>query len=64
MELMGPAPAAIKKVNKYYRWNLGVLSRSPKKLNALTRATREAFLAAHNKRGIQLKIDLDPYGIF
>ena len=64
MELMGPAPAAIKKINKYYRWNLGVLSRSPKKLNALTRTTRETFLAAHNKRGIQLKIDLDPYGIF
>jgi primosomal protein N' (replication factor Y) (superfamily II helicase) len=64
MELMGPAPAAIKKINKYYRWHLGVLSKSPKKLNALTRTVREAFLADKPGGGIQLKVDLDPYGIF
>ncbi len=64
MELMGPAPAAIKRINKYYRWHLGVLSKSPKKLNNLTRKTREAFLADQPGKGIQLKVDLDPYGIF
>lgn len=64
MEVLGPAPAAVKRVNKYYRWHMGVLSRSPKKLNALTRAVRKAFLTAHPGRGVQLKVDLDPYGIF
>ncbi len=64
MELMGPAPAAIKRVNKYYRWNLGVLSKSPKKLNDLTRHAREVFLANHGVKGLQLKVDLDPYGIY
>ncbi len=64
MEIMGPSPAAIKRVNKYYRWHLGVLSKSPKKLNALTRIAREAFLAANPRKKLQLKVDLDPYNIF
>lgn len=64
MELMGPAPAAVKKVKKNYRWHLGVLSMSPKKLNALTRQSRERFLDQHKGRKVLLKVDLDPYGIF
>jgi primosomal protein N' (replication factor Y) len=64
MEVMGPAPAAVKRVNKYYRWNLGVLSRSPAKLNALTRRAREGFLEQKKGRKVLLKVDLDPYGTF
>ena len=64
MELMGPAPAAVKKVKKHYRWHLGVLSMSPKKLNGLTRQSRERFLEGHKGRKVLLKVDLDPYGIF
>ena len=64
MELMGPAPAAVKKVKKHYRWHLGVLSRSPGKLNALTRQSRERFLEAQKGKKVLLKVDLDPYGIF
>ncbi|MBX3180362.1 MAG: primosomal protein N' [Candidatus Hydrogenedentes bacterium] len=64
MEVMGPAPAAVKKVKKHYRWHLGVLSRSAKKLNALTRHSRDQFLEQHKGRKVLLKVDLDPYGIF
>lgn len=63
VELVGPAPAAVRRVKKKYRWNLGALSRSAKRLNALARASREAF-AARAGRGVALKIDLDPYGMF
>jgi len=64
MELMGPAPAAVKRVKKHYRWHLGVLSTSPKKLNTLTRESREQFLEQQKGKKVQLKVDLDPYGIF
>ncbi|MFO7975504.1 MAG: primosomal protein N' [Candidatus Hydrogenedentota bacterium] len=64
METLGPAPATVRRVKKKYRWNLGVLSVSPKRLNRLVRATRDAF---HNENPVpsaQLKVDLDPYGVY
>jgi len=64
METLGPAPATVRRVKKQYRWNLGVLSVSPKRLNQLVRATRDAF---HNENPVpnaQLKVDLDPYGVY
>jgi primosomal protein N' (replication factor Y) (superfamily II helicase) len=61
--LLGPSPATIKRVNKQYRWNMGALSKSAQRLNALARATRHYFQEnAHRK--VKLKIDLDPYGMF
>ncbi|MCL4217106.1 MAG: primosomal protein N', partial [Candidatus Hydrogenedentes bacterium] len=64
VEILGPAPATVRRVKKKYRWNLGLMSRSGKRLNTLVRATRDAFAAnaAHGK--VQLKVDLDPYGVF
>lgn len=64
MEVLGPAPAAIKRVKKNYRWNLGVLSRSAAKVNALTRQSRDRFQELHKGRKVLLKVDLDPYGTF
>jgi primosomal protein N' (replication factor Y) len=63
-ELLGPAPAAIKRINKRYRWHLAVLSRSSQKVNNLTRTARDAFNAQCESSKVQLKIDLDPYGVF
>lgn len=64
MEIVGPAPATISRVRKKYRWNTGVLSKSAKRLNALARRVREAFEQEQKPKGLQLKIDLDPYGVF
>ncbi|MEA3364030.1 MAG: primosomal protein N', partial [Candidatus Hydrogenedentes bacterium] len=64
METLGPAPATVRRVKKKYRWNLAVLSVSSKRLNRLVRATRDAF---HNENPVpsaQLKVDLDPYGMY
>lgn len=63
LELLGPAPATIRRIKKRYRWNLAALSRSPKRLNALARAIRTTF-EAERPKGVQLKIDPDPYGMF
>ena len=64
IQLLGPAPATIKRVNRKYRWNLGALSRSAQRLNQLVRAVREAFQKKAEARKVQLKVDLDPYGMF
>lgn len=63
VELLGPAPATIYRIKKKYRWNLGAFSKSPKRLNALTRRLREVF-PAQAGRDVAFKSDLDPYGLF
>jgi primosomal protein N' (replication factor Y) (superfamily II helicase) len=62
--LLGPAPATIHRIKKKYRWNIGLLSRSPKRLNELSRAVRNAFESSSRPPGVVLKIDLDPYGVY
>jgi primosomal protein N' (replication factor Y) (superfamily II helicase) len=64
IQVLGPAPAAIRRVRKKYRWNLAALSISAKRLNALTRAVREKFNEEKTGPGVALKIDFDPYGLF
>lgn len=64
LELLGPAPATVHKVKKKYRWNLAALSRSAQRLNTLARATRDAFNEETKSSKVQLKIDMDPYGVF
>lgn len=62
--LLGPAPATIRRVKKKYRWNFAVMSRSAARVNQLARALRTAFQEDRPGKDIQLKIDLDPYGMF
>lgn len=64
VETLGPSPASIKRVKKKYRWNLAILSKSPKRLNAIARATRSDFAQRSATSRVQLKVDLDPYGMF
>jgi primosomal protein N' (replication factor Y) len=64
VEILGPTPALVRRVRKKYRWNVGLLSKSGKRLNVLARAVREAFQKAPGRSGVQIKIDLDPHGIF
>jgi primosomal protein N' (replication factor Y) len=64
VEVLGPSPAVIRRINKKYRWNLGLLSRSAVRLNTLTRAARDGFHDAASGGKVQLKVDLDPYGSF
>lgn len=64
MELMGPAPASIRRVSKRYRWQLGILSKSVQRINAVTRATRDAFQEQSKTGKVKIKVDLDPYGMY
>ena len=64
LEILGPAPAAIIRIMKKYRWNLATLSRSAKRLNTLARATRAVFEPQLQSGKVAMKIDLDPYGMF
>ena len=64
VEVLGPAPATVRRVKRKYRWNLAILSRSVKRINTLARATRDAFEARNPPAKTALKIDLDPYGVF
>ncbi|NUM53972.1 MAG: primosomal protein N' [Candidatus Hydrogenedentes bacterium] len=64
LETLGPSPATIRRVKKLYRWNLGLLSRSPKRLNTLCRAVRDAYTQNSITAKTKLKIDLDPYGMY
>ncbi|HOE66861.1 MAG TPA: hypothetical protein PLO62_10085, partial [Candidatus Hydrogenedentes bacterium] len=64
VEILGPSPATVRRVKRQYRWNLGLLSRSATRLNALARATRDAFADTAKISRVMLKIDLDPYGMY
>jgi primosomal protein N' (replication factor Y) len=64
VETLGPAPASVYKVKKRYRWNLGVLSKSAKRLNTLVRESRKIFESSGLGSKADLKVDPDPYGVF
>ncbi|MDQ1256576.1 MAG: hypothetical protein QG656_1174, partial [Candidatus Hydrogenedentes bacterium] len=64
LELVGPSPATVSRVKKKYRWNLGALSKSAQRLNTRTRAVRDAFHQEMQNSRVQLKVDLDPYGVY
>ena len=64
IEILGPSPAAVRRIKKKYRWQLAVLSRSGTRLNTLARQVRENFKVTGGEKAVQLKIDLDPYGQF
>jgi len=40
------------------------MSRSATRINQLARVVRIAFLEERSSRSVQLKVDLDPYGMF
>jgi primosomal protein N' (replication factor Y) len=63
IEILGPSPATVRRVKKKYRWNLGLLSKSAKRINTLCRAVRNDF-DSQAKAQTQLKVDLDPYGSY
>lgn len=64
IELLGPSPAAIRRVKRKYRWNLAALSRSVTRLNTLTRTVRDRFQEKSTGGKVLLKVDLDPYDTF
>jgi primosomal protein N' (replication factor Y) len=64
VQVLGPAPSTVRRVQKKYRWNLAILSKSAKRLNTLARATRDAFTQQSKSGKVSLKVDLDPYGMY
>ena len=63
MEIVGPAPALIRRVNKKYRWNLALFSKSAGRINAAARRMRDDFAQGQHAKA-SLKLDLDPYGLY
>ena len=63
-EILGPSPAVLRRINKKYRWTMALLSKSSTRLNALTRQVREQYLQEHAVAAVQVKLDLDPYGMY
>lgn len=63
IEILGPSPATVRRVKKKYRWNLGLLSKSAKRINVLCRNVRDTFNAEASTK-TKLKVDLDPYGSY
>ncbi|MCL4694255.1 MAG: primosomal protein N', partial [Candidatus Hydrogenedentes bacterium] len=63
IEILGPSPATVRRVKKKYRWNLGLLSKSAKRINVLCRSVRDTFNGAASTK-TRLKVDLDPYGSY
>ncbi|GMU91386.1 MAG: primosomal protein N' [Candidatus Hydrogenedentota bacterium] len=64
VQILGPAPATVRRVKRLYRWNLGLLSKSSKRLNTLCRNVRDVFARDAVTSSVRLKIDLDPYGTY
>lgn len=64
IEILGPSPASVYRVQKKYRWNIGLLCRNTKRLNVLARAARNEFSIENPGNKVQLKLDFDPYGVF
>ncbi len=64
VEVVGPAPSVIRRVNRLYRWNLAVFSRSAQQINGLARLARTRFMEEHPAGRVQLKIDPDPQGLY
>ncbi len=64
VQLLGPAPAAIRRVKRKYRWHMAALSSGAAPLNALVRAARAAFEELRGGAEVQLKVDVDPYGFY
>ena len=64
VEILGPSPAVVHRVKQKYRWNVALLSKSVKRINTLTRAVSKTFLEQAHSAKVQLKVDLDPYGVF
>jgi len=61
--ILGPAPGLVPRVRKKYRWNVGFLSPHAKWLHALVRAVVESLRRGPGASGVDIKVDLDPYGI-
>ncbi|GMW02036.1 MAG: primosomal protein N' [Candidatus Hydrogenedentota bacterium] len=64
MEILGPAPASVSRVMKKYRWNIGLLSKSGRRVNQLVRAARAVLSQGSGLGKVQVKVDLDPYGAY
>jgi primosomal protein N' (replication factor Y) len=62
--LLGPAPAALAKLNNRYRWHLLLKSSSARRLHETIenglKAVRQAALARH---GVRLMVDVDPVNL-
>jgi len=64
VDMLGPSPAVVSRVMGKYRWNFGLLVRGAPTLNALVRATREAFDEDRPPGTYTIRVDLDPYGAY
>lgn len=60
LNVLGPAPAPIARIDDKYRWRLLLRGTAPRLLHDLVRQGLKAFEPHHNKAKVQLTIDVDP----
>jgi primosomal protein N' (replication factor Y) len=60
LEILGPAPAGIRKIRKQYRWQIIMKFNGYKKRNFVLSGIREEFLNKF-KKDVVFRIDVDPF---
>ena len=62
MKLLGPAPAAVLKVNHTYRYRVTVCCKNSKPIRAVIAACLKEFGKNKQYKGVTVYADVDPYG--
>jgi len=62
--ILGPAPAIIRKVQGRFRWQFALLGKATKTINAIARDINNYFHTQKTSSKLLLRIDVDPYEIY
>ncbi len=62
--ILGPAPAIVRRVQGKYRWQFALLGKTTKIINQIARNISEYFQAQKTSGKLSLRIDVDPYDIY
>ncbi len=63
LEILGPAPAALAKIKKYYRWNILLKSADPSEIRGLVKMTFAKLPSQITKGEVAYTIDMDPISV-
>lgn len=62
--ILGPAPAIIRKVQGKFRWQFALLGKASKTINTMARNIYNYFQTQKTSSKLLLRIDVDPYEIY
>ena len=64
VQVLGPVPAALSKINNKYRWRILIKCMDSEKLNALLLDARKAFRNNMNYKDVSVVIDKNPNNVY